>query len=48
MDSDGILLFQALFAHKAKLYIAVRNEEKAKKSAITELKEQTGKEQISL
>ena len=38
---------QALLAHNAKVYIAVRNEEKAK-SAITELKEQTGKEAIFL
>jgi len=34
---------KALLAHNAKVYIAVRNEEKAK-STITELKEQTGKE----
>ena len=38
---------QALLAHNAKVYIAVRNEEKAK-SAINELKEQTGKEAIFL
>ena len=38
---------QALLAHNAKVYIAVRNEEKAK-SAIDELKEQTGKEAIFL
>ena len=36
-----------MLAHNAKVYIAVRNEEKAK-SAITELKEQTGKEAIFL
>ena len=34
-------------AHNAKVYIAVRSEEKAK-SAIAELKEQTGKEAIFL
>jgi len=38
---------RALLARNAKVYIAVRNEEKAK-SAITELKEQTGKEAIFL
>jgi len=38
---------KVLLAHNAKVYIAVRNEEKAK-SAITELKEQTGKEAIFL
>ena len=38
---------QALLAHNAKVYIASRNEEKAK-SAITELKELTGKEAIFL
>jgi len=38
---------KALLAHNAKVYIAVRNEEKAK-SAIAELKEQTGKEAIFL
>ena len=38
-----IVNIQALLAHNAKVYIAVRNEEKAK-SAIAELKEQTGKE----
>ena len=38
---------QALLAHNAKVYIAARSEEKAK-SAITELKEQTGKEAIFL
>jgi retinol dehydrogenase 12 len=36
-----------LLAHNAKVYIAVRNEEKSK-SAITKLKEQTGKEAIFL
>jgi short-subunit dehydrogenase len=36
-----------LLARNAKVYIAVRNEEKAK-SVITELKEQTGKESIFL
>jgi retinol dehydrogenase-12 len=36
-----------LLAHNAKVYIAVRNEEKAK-SAIAELKEQTGKEAFFL
>jgi len=38
---------KALLAHNAKVYIAVRNEEKAK-SAIAELKEQTGKEAFFL
>ena len=38
---------QVLLAHNAKVYIAVRNEDKAK-SAIAELKEQTGKEAIFL
>ena len=38
---------QVLLARNAKVYIAVRNEEKAK-SAIAELKEQTGKEAIFL
>ncbi|KAF8799007.1 NAD(P)-binding protein [Phlegmacium glaucopus] len=38
---------KALLAHNAKVYIAVRSEEKAK-SAIDELKEQTGKEAIFL
>ena len=38
---------QELLVHNAKVYIATRNEEKAK-SAITELKEQTGKEAIFL
>ena len=38
---------QVLLARNAKVYIAVRNEEKAK-SAITELKDQTGKEAIFL
>jgi NAD(P)-dependent dehydrogenase (short-subunit alcohol dehydrogenase family) len=36
-----------LLAHNAKVYLAVRNEEKAQ-SAINELKEQTGKEAIFL
>jgi retinol dehydrogenase 12 len=36
-----------LLVRNAKVYIAVRNEEKAN-SAITELKEQTGKEAIFL
>ena len=36
-----------MLARNAKVYIAVRNEEKAK-SAIVELKEQTGKEAIFL
>ena len=38
---------QVLLARNAKVYIAVRNEDKAN-SAITELKEQTGKEAIFL
>ncbi|KAF8799006.1 NAD(P)-binding protein [Phlegmacium glaucopus] len=38
---------KTLLAHNAKVYIAVRSEEKAK-SAIDELKEQTGKEAIFL
>ncbi|KAF8815943.1 NAD(P)-binding protein [Phlegmacium glaucopus] len=38
---------KALLAHNAKVYIAARNEEKAK-SAIDELREQTGKEAIFL
>jgi hypothetical protein len=45
-DSDNVNT-QELLAHNAKVYIAVRNEEKAK-SAIAELKEQTGKEAIFL